>query len=131
MLRRPGPIALVLAGCLPVVLAAGALAHDIYSDLLDAAGRPCCGGDPVMGDCEAVRYRLRPDGDAEMFSARYGAWVHVARGRIAWTALPGSGAEAHWCGRPRTRAIREPTVTPRDPDPDFVTFCAFIAPRGS
>lgn len=130
-MRSPaGPIRWLFAAALSSA-APGVGAHDIYGELRDSAGRLCCGGDPVTGDCEPVAYVLRPDGDAEMHSSRHGAWIRVASSRITWIALDGSTAEAHWCGRPRRRAIRAPTISADDPDPDFVTFCAFIAPRES
>jgi hypothetical protein len=116
--------ALIAAG-----LAAPAMAHDIYSNLYSPSGKLCCGGDPVTGDCEAVTYRMQPTGDVEIQSRRYRSSVLVSRDKITWSSVPGSKDEAHWCGKPR-RGMGNWPVQSDDPDPNFHTFCAFIAPGG-
>ncbi len=119
--------------------------HDIYKDLntdgsyreYGKLGSPCCGGDPVWGDCEPVGsdYRLLPTGDVIFVIHRYGkAEVLIAKERILWITIKGGEfSQAHWCGTPRTKVAGnrdvEP-VEPLDPDPDFVTKCATIAPGG-
>jgi hypothetical protein len=112
-------------------LAAPAMAHDIYSNLYSPAGKLCCGGDPVTGDCEAVTYRMQATGDVEVQSRRYGATVLVSRDKVTWSAVPGSKDEAHWCGKPRASGGPNWPVQSDDPDPSFHTFCAFIAPGGA
>lgn len=113
------------------------LAHDIYTPLRSNSGVPCCGGDPQTGDCEAVTYRILPNGDAVVTSKRYRAQIRVAKARITWSAVPGSRDEAHWCGVPRSAyfgnsARPAPLQYPPDnTDPVFVTVCAFIDPGGT
>lgn len=89
-----------------LLLAGPAAAHDIYAPLregMSPAGRLCCGGDPVTGDCEAVDYQMLRSGDAVILSKRYG-------------------------GKPRTVPVDQPPAD--DPDPAFTTFCIFIRPGG-
>lgn len=114
--------------------------HDIYMDLntdgsyrqYGTIGSPCCGGNPVYGDCEPIgsNYRLLPTGDAVFLIHRYGkAEVLIAKDRILWMTLKGGEfSPAHWCGRPRetTDPNVEP-VEPLNPDPRFVTWCAIIS----
>ena len=69
-----------------------------------------------------------------MSSRRYGAEVLVARDRIVWSPVPGSAAPAHWCGIPRARGVRgrqASPVEPGNPDPSYLTICAFIDPGSS
>jgi hypothetical protein len=114
-----------------------AVGHDIYTPLRSPSGVPCCGGDEKTGDCEPVTYRILPNGDALVSSRRYRARIHVARARITWSAVPGSKAEAHWCGVPRSTYFGSGPNPPRlqwppdDTDPAFVTLCAFIDPGGT
>lgn len=110
------------------------LVHDPYGGLRDPVGRICCSGDKKQGDCEAVTFRLTPEGDAVISSRRYGADVLVARDRIVWSPVPGSAEPAHWCGVPRARATRggqRSPVDPDNPDPGYLTLCAFIDPGSS
>ncbi|WP_146140228.1 hypothetical protein [Alsobacter soli] len=108
--------------------AAPAQSHDIYNGLKDPAGRLCCGGDPVTGDCEPVEYRMLPNGDALMDSRRYGRSVLVAHDKIIWMAVPGAEeVEAHWCGRPYASSGYH-TGEPLQIDQNFYTLCAFIRP---
>jgi hypothetical protein len=118
------------------LLAAGpALAHDIYGQFYSGGapgvGRWCCNGNTegTTGDCAPAEYRMLPDGSALMQSKRYpGKTIHVAAGRILWMTIPGGEAfEAHLCALPRRPGE---AVTPDDPDPEFVTLCAAINPRG-
>lgn len=114
-----------------------ALGHDIYSGLheneYEHTGMLCCGGDEKTGDCEAIhQYEVLPDGSAVFFTKRYsqdGAArpVRIAKEKIQWMMIAGgSHAEAHWCGRPSSSAIQ---ITGQI-DPNFMTYCAFIAPGG-
>lgn len=109
-------------------------AHDIYNNLRQdgtTTGRLCCGGDPVTGDCEAVRYQMNPDGTATFLSERYGkVSVLIGADKITWMSVPGGEhSEAHWCGVPRTKVQLAP-IDAENPDPNFWTYCAFIAPGG-
>jgi len=132
-------VALVLLLLAAVValglLVGGAWAHDIYNGVRDHRGILCCGGDPVTGDCEkleAEQIVMSRDGSARMFSKRYGAWITVGRDLILPTAIPGDGGAAgHFCGMPRQKVGRmtEP-LSDDQPDPKFVTYCAFVAPGG-
>lgn len=76
----------LLVGIVLVAGAGAALGHDIYNGVregMSAAGRLCCGGDPVTGDCEAVDYRMLRNGDAVILSRRYGGkQIHIAGPRI-------------------------------------------------
>ena len=57
--------------------------HDIYSDLFEngryrnegAKGVPCCGDDPINGDCEPVgsAFSILPNGDVLFTSQRHRA----------------------------------------------------------
>ena len=72
---------------------------------------------------------MTPQGDVVVSSRRYGAEVLVARDRIVWSPVPGSAAPAHWCGIPRARGVRgrqASPVEPGNPDPSYLTICAFI-----
>jgi hypothetical protein len=127
----------LLAAMMLVLAGWPAAGHDIYGSLRSNSGVPCCGGDEKTGDCEPVTYRLLPNGDALVRSKRYRAQVRVAKGRITWSAVPGSKNEAHWCGVPRAvyfgNGSRQAPLQypPDDTDPLFVTICAFIDPGAS
>lgn len=134
----------VLAMC--AFLASAALAHDIYSNVYeynapkDQGRKLCCGGGE-KGDCEGLGYEdmaETPDGIV-IISKRYKARVFIPRHRIQWdvprdgysgeAADPKSTHPIHWCGKPRSAAPGW-GVDRDNPDPDFITFCAFIAPGG-
>jgi hypothetical protein len=112
--------------------------HDIYSSLrsneAEHTGMLCCGGDEKTGDCEAIhQYEVKPNGDAVFITKRYTKDGHpqavlIAKDKIQWLMIAGgSHAEAHWCGRPSGGI---PSTASDQIDPDFVTYCAFIAPGG-
>ena len=118
--------------------------HDIYADLFEngryrnegAKGVPCCGDDPINGDCEPVgsAFSILPNGDVLFTSQRHRAQVLVARDKVLWMTLRGGEfSEAHWCGRLRGELVQsELNVHPPttlNPDPVFWTFCAMISPR--
>lgn len=114
-----------------------AVAHDPYRDFWSGGavgvGRWCCSGNlqGTAGDCSPATYTMNRDGSA-FFTPRQhpGKTILVARDRILWMALNDKEAvkfEAHWCGIPRKEG-QLPTES--DPDPEFVTFCAAIAPGG-
>jgi hypothetical protein len=110
-----------------------AAAHDIYTPLQSPAGQFCCGGDPIRGDCEAIRNPLHnADGSATFYSERYRAPVRVAHGIIQW--LPVAGGEewqAHWCGVARNRVAGGGAPPGGDQiDPVYWTYCAFWDPGG-
>lgn len=120
--------------------------HDIYRDLYanggyahqGGEGTPCCGGDPLEGDCEPVghNYEVLQTGDVLMITNRFGrSRVLIAREKILWmTVRGGEFSDAHWCGRPRNSyAPGDPeydTPTFNNPDPEFYTVCAMISPGG-
>lgn len=121
--------------------------HDIYSNVYefnapkDGPRKLCCGGDPVNGDCEGLTYEdmQEVEGGIRIVSKRYKAVIFVPRHRIQWDiprdGYSGEAADKtnsfplHWCGKPRTAAPGWP-VGPDNPDPNYVTFCAFLAPGG-
>lgn len=112
-----------------------AMAHDIYRGVTDPRGQLCCGGDPVTGDCESLeaeQIQFRRDGTVRMFSKRYNAWITVSRDIVIPTAIPGDkGAAGHYCGVPREKSLRgQEALSAEQPDPKFVTYCAFTAPGG-
>ena len=97
---------------------------------------PCCGDDPINGDCEPVgsAFSILPNGDVLFTSQRHRAKVLVARDKVLWMTLRGGEfSEAHWCGRRREELVqselRVPPPTTLNPDPVFLTFCAIISPR--
>jgi len=120
---------LVIMACL--FLATGALAHDVYKGIYGVKGNLCCGGDPQTGDCEALAFdQIHENGGVIVVdSKRYGHPVLVPQDRIVWGGIPGEvpGTAGHWCGIPRAQPA---TTTPEQPDPNYLTFCAFIAPGG-
>jgi hypothetical protein len=120
----------LLALTLTMFLSEPLAAHDIYMTLhekMDISKMLCCGGDEKTGDCEAVTYQILPNGDAIFTSRRYGKPVLVAKDKIGWFGVPGGEySEAHWCGRPGQFTHTDPTQI----DPEFTTYCAFIAPGG-
>lgn len=141
MPRKPCPV-LSAAAFLALALSPGpgAHAHDIYTGLRTGQGTPCCGGDPVTGDCEALdegQFTVRADGSLLVRSHRYAATVQVAAEKVTWLPLPpgldGKVHPAHWCGVPRAALqARYPVpVVPYNPDPAFWTYCAFVAPGGA
>lgn len=120
---------IVLAMC--AFLASAAMAHDIYKGVTGTHGNLCCGGDPKTGDCEALTFDQihEKNGVFVIDSKRYGKPVLLPHDRIIWGGVPGEvpGTAGHWCGVPRV----QPAVTDdKQPDPDFITLCAFIAPGG-
>jgi hypothetical protein len=101
-------------------------AHDIYTNQREKGlptGFPCCGGDPETGDCEAVQYRMLPNGDAVVTSNRYKRQVLIAGPRIAWMTIPGGEwSEAHWCGKPRSGMTSAQALPPDADQPDPETW---------
>jgi hypothetical protein len=115
------------------VIPAGA--HDIYRGVTGPGGQLCCGGDPVTGDCERLEHeqiRWRRDGTVEMRSRRYGRTILIGAETVLPTGIPGDrDAAGHYCGVPRERVGRAGEApTPAQPDRDYWTFCAFVAPGG-
>jgi hypothetical protein len=118
-------------------------AHDVYRDFYDSGevgvGRWCCSGnlDGTAGDCSPASYTMNRDGSAFFTPKQHpGKHILVPRQRILWMAVPhrdprvaqeAAKFEAHWCGRKRYSS--EP-VTENDPDPEYTTICAAIAPGG-
>lgn len=104
--------------------------HDVYKGVYGRKGNLCCGGDPQAGDCEALNWdQIHTDrGVTIIDSKRYGHPVLVPEDRIVWGGIPGEvpGTAGHWCGIPRVAGA----TSPDQPDPSFLTFCAFIAPGG-
>lgn len=101
----------------------------------------CCGGDPQTGDCEALTADQivdRPDGGVTIMSQRYNAQVFVPKNRIEWTipldtttqqpAFPHDPFMGHWCGARRGQLYD--SITERQQDPNFLTYCAFIKQGG-
>lgn len=122
--------------------------HDVYKGLQKDGSRdpngsysPCCGGDPVTGDCEALdehQYQVLNNGDVVFSSKRYSAKVTVPRDKVVW--LPVDDKPAHWCGKPRANmstgyspgssGVSTMSPTAEQPDPVYWTYCAFVAPGG-
>ena len=104
------------------------------------ANRLCCGGDPVTGDCEWLTSEQVVESGQGLIilSKRYGAKVFVPLGRVQWdiprrtdgqAADPSNTFQGAWCGKPRSTAPGWP-VDEANPDPNFITFCAFFSPGG-
>lgn len=122
--------------------------HDVYRGLQKDGSRdpnnsysPCCGGDPVTGDCESYEkggYQVLANGDVVFTTKRYGGKVTVPRDKVVW--LPVDDKEAHWCGKPRANmatgystggvTMGNQQITAEQPDPVYWTYCAFVAPGG-
>lgn len=119
------------------LLSSTAYPHDIYSGLTQNPYPmvSCCSGN----DCEGVEWSgvtIHIDGSATLYSKRNGNSVLVAAGRIKWDALPmdleGRVYPAHWCGVKRSKIeAGETAPTDDQPDPNYWTYCAFIAPGGA
>lgn len=122
----------LIAAALCVACVSVAYGHDIYMSV-KRNGIPCCGGDPVTGDCEALtdeQIKVNPDGSAEMYSKRYKRWIAVAGSVIEWNTVPGDKPEdaGHICAKPYAM-----TALGKDTsqiDPDYFVFCAFVKPGG-
>ncbi len=98
------------------------VAHDLYTNLRDPAGRNCCTDE----DCRPANYTLVPGG--AVFHPTGHEDVFVPTHRIVFAIVPGDPVpQAHWCGRPKTQDNFVPP-RPDDPDPRYMTFCAFIPP---
>jgi hypothetical protein len=115
-------VATVLA-CTP------AAAHDIYRDLREGysqTGPLCCGGDPITGDCEGIghdEYRITVEGDLIFNSRRYQATIRVPADKVVWLQIPDPlSRPVHWCGKP--------LGDKSDPQVEWQTYCAFVAPGG-
>ncbi len=119
-----------------LVCAGTALGHapydNFYSGGAPGVGRWCCNGnlEGTTGDCAPATYQMLRDGSALMQSKRYpGKTIHVAAHRILWMSIPGGEAfEAHLCAVPRTPGGIPPNED--DIDPEFIVYCAAIAPGG-
>jgi hypothetical protein len=124
--------------------------HDQYTGLQRngtyGEQSPCCGNT----DCEALEIDdaiPQPDGSALIFSHRHNVQILVAANRITPVALPkspdGKFHPVHWCGTKRTPNyipygyaerpdgigdVAKPDA--EQPDPAFITYCAFLAPGG-
>lgn len=129
-----------------LLLAAPAYGHDIYMNVYEGNApktepqrRLCCGGDKDRGDCEGMSYDQMTEvpGGVRLLSKRYNAVVFVPQSRITWdvprdgfsgeAADPQNTHPIHWCGKPRPSGW---APDERNPDPNWVTFCIFIAPGG-
>ena len=91
MCSRTAFVAPVLIFSLPLPTQA----HDIYSDVVDGAGKSCCDN----RDCRPAHYRVK-GGGVQMFV--YGQWLVIPREKIQYQAIPddtGETAGGHWCGQ--------------------------------
>jgi hypothetical protein len=130
-----------------IVLTGVAQAHDIWSRAREynkPNGFPCCGGDPMTGDCEGLTAEDiwdRPDG-VEIYSHRYGARIFIPSHRIMVDVPRDVNTkepldeltryEAHYCGKSRfSNGSQIYAVTPDDPDPNYHLFCFFRNASGS
>ncbi|WP_262031891.1 hypothetical protein [Microvirga sp. Mcv34] len=92
-----------------------AVAHDIYSRLLDPWGNSCCSEQ----DCRPAPYRVTPTGVQMLVD---GEWVEVPGYTIQYRALLGDAGQTgggHWCGRAYQRV---------DNSVFHVTQCAVLPP---
>ena len=91
MCSRTVVVAAVLMTNLPLAIQA----HDIYSDVIDGAGKSCCDN----RDCRPAHYRVK-GGGVQMFV--YGHWLVIPRDKIQYRAIAddtGETAGGHWCGQ--------------------------------
>ena len=122
--------------------------HDIWTKAREynkPAGFPCCGGDPLTGDCEGLTADQvwdQPNGDVRIYSGRYKAYITIPASRVmpdlpryvdgenkGQSLDPLVQYEAHWCGKPRGTAYQD--VTPDNSDPAYWTYCFFRNSGGS
>jgi hypothetical protein len=101
-------------------------AHDIYTSLRSPAGQLCCG----EKDCERIYGNYRQsNGMYYFYSGWYKVEIAVPEHRVIFAAVPGGeDSEAHWCGIPREHT--QTKLYEDNPDPKFITYCAFIMPGG-
>lgn len=131
-----------------VVMTGFARAHDIWSrakEYNQPNGFPCCGGDPMTGDCEGLSAEDiwdQPDGSVIIYSHRYKSRILIGASRVH-TDVPRdvntkepldalTRYEGHFCGKPRSASFgySEPP-SEKQSDPAFWTFCFFRNAGGS
>lgn len=136
--------AVLRLGCGPAV------SHDIWlraKEFNRPTGFPCCGGDPVTGDCEGLlddQIWDQPNGDVIIFSRRYQARITIPASRIMVDVPRATEGEdkgqpldkltqfsAHYCGKPRGSPPLGYAIGPDDPDPNFHLFCFWRNGGGS
>ena len=96
-------------------------AHDIYSDLVDAAGKSCCDD----RDCRPVPYRMTAGRVKMLVDER---WIDVPEDTIQYRALPDDAGETgggHWCGFALT------PLNVDDVEPVYTTRCAILPPQAA
>jgi hypothetical protein len=126
--------------------------HEHYGGVYEKNDRevgnklPCCGDDPLTGDCEALTWdqiEAMPNGDVLITSKRYGTVVKVSAPKIFWgimmdlrrsppePASPGDPYAGHWCGKPRAKmAYNGDVFNETQVDMAFWTFCIFLKSGG-
>jgi hypothetical protein len=91
MLTKPALLSVALIINLPLPLQA----HDVYSHLVDEAGKSCCDN----RDCRPAHYRVK-GGGVQMFV--YGHWLVIPNDKIQYRSIQGDSGETaggHWCGQ--------------------------------
>jgi hypothetical protein len=90
--------------------------HDMYSNVLDKHGKPCCN----QTDCRPAHFRVTPLGVRMLVHA---TWVSVPSDLIQYRSLSGDTGETaggHWCG------IADWGMDSTGADPALRTFCAIL-----
>ena len=111
----------LLVAALVITLPSSLQAHDIYSHLLDAAGKSCCDD----RDCRPVPYRMTARGVRMFVDER---WIDVPEETIQYRTLPDDAGETgggHWCGFALTPLSEE------DVEPVYTTRCAILPPQAA
>jgi hypothetical protein len=116
MSSRTAIVVAVLVTNLPLP----ALAHDIYSHLMDEVGASCCDDQ----DCRPALYRMRASGVQMLVDQR---WIDVPDERIQYRALLGDTGETgggHWCGSTYKPDFGTPNTV-------YMTKCAVLPPQSA
>src|SRR5687767_3063096 len=109
----------ILATLLTISSSAGSKAHDIYSNLLDKNGAPCCN----QVDCQPAHFQITSRG---VMMLVYGSWTGVPDDVIQYRTLIGDTGETrggHWCGWGDWSAVAGVLTH------SFVTRCAILPPN--
>src|SRR5687767_6705186 len=94
-------------------------AHDIYTDLFDASGSPCCDN----ADCRPAHYRVDAGG-VQMFVLEQ--WINIPSQTIQYRAIQDDTGETgggHWCG---LRYLGQGLSYAF-----YVTYCAILPPNSA
>lgn len=119
-------------------IAFGALAHDIYGQLLNDRGGKCCSGEADTGDCAPALAKV--EGATVAYLVHGKTWVRVPASRVRYEPIPGEEMQAHappppglawghFCGVPTEG---HSTAGWQDSISDgWIVYCAYYPPGGA